>query len=184
MARTFPPSFIEKGPKLRVLVIMKWEWPETAKKKGMSPEEWPIARKRNFFSGLSEWESCSPGYTGDMPCWQKPQLPYKKLTFRPSNSTFLSLAANWSHTGQRFQHRKGVSSVPWYGDIKSVTPSPQQVDFWPKNGQIWPKNDSFGQIWAFLVHLIQCPTKKQFEQVPRWFFQYVGTKTFTYFHKN
>ena len=34
MARTFPPSFVENGPKLNVLVIVKWEWPETAKKSG------------------------------------------------------------------------------------------------------------------------------------------------------
>ena len=29
-----PPSFVENGPKLRVLIIAKWEWPEMAKNRG------------------------------------------------------------------------------------------------------------------------------------------------------
>ena len=69
-------------------------------------------------------------------------------------STFSFLAANLSRTGQCFQHGKGVSLVPWYEDTKSFTPSPQKMDFWPKNGQIWPKTGILGQISAFLAHLI------------------------------
>ena len=80
------------------------------------------------------------------------------------NCTLLSQAANLSRIGQCFQYGKGVSLVPRYEDTKTFTPSPQKIDFWPKNGQIWPKTDIFGQIWAFLAHLIQCPTKKQLEQ--------------------
>ena len=36
-ARTVPPEFVDDGPKLRVLIIAKWEWPETAKT-GVSPK--------------------------------------------------------------------------------------------------------------------------------------------------
>ena len=34
MAQTDPPSFVDDGPKLRELIIVKWEWPETAKNRG------------------------------------------------------------------------------------------------------------------------------------------------------
>ena len=41
-----------------------------------------------------------------------------------------------------------------------------------------------GQILAFFPHLIPCLTKKNANNVPRWFFRYVGTKTFASSHKN
>ena len=34
MAQTVPPSSVDHGPKLRVLIIGKWEWPEMAKNRG------------------------------------------------------------------------------------------------------------------------------------------------------
>ena len=48
IARTVPPSFVDDGPKLRVLIIAKWHKCEMAKKRG-EPKKWPIARKRSFF---------------------------------------------------------------------------------------------------------------------------------------
>ena len=34
MVRTIPPSFVEIGPKLRVVAPLKWEWPKMAKNRG------------------------------------------------------------------------------------------------------------------------------------------------------
>ena len=34
MARTVPPSFVENGKKLRVLILVIGEWPGTAKSRG------------------------------------------------------------------------------------------------------------------------------------------------------
>ena len=48
---------------------------------------------------------------------------------------------------------------------KILLPAPKKLDFGPKNGQIWPKTGIFGQISAFLAHLIYCLTKKQCRQV-------------------
>ena len=31
MAQLVPPSFVDDGPKLRILIIAKWEWPKMAK---------------------------------------------------------------------------------------------------------------------------------------------------------
>ena len=59
-------------------------WTDTSPKRlktGASLEKWPLARKRKFFWGWSEWESCSPGYSGDMPHWQTSQSLY--MTFWP-----------------------------------------------------------------------------------------------------
>ena len=39
------------------------------------------------------------------------------------------------------------------------------MGFRPKSGQIWPITGIFGQISAFLAHLIQCLTKKQIGKV-------------------
>ena len=152
MARTVPPSFVDDGPKLRVFIIAKLEQP----KNGMSPEKWPIAWKRIFFWGRSEWETWSPGCTGYMPCWQKSIFQNKKNPFWPQipkflgqNCTFLSLAASWGLTGQCFQHERGVSLVPWYEGTKSFTPSPQKWIFGPKtnldlNWNFWPIIGIFG----------------------------------------
>ena len=46
------------------------------------------------------------------------------------------------------------------------------MDFLVKNGQIWPKTGSFGQIWAIVA---SCPTKKRCEQVAQvHFWSFLG----------
>ena len=62
VARTVPPSFVDRGPKLRVLIIAKWEWPEMAKNQG-EPQKMTHYSETDFLSGWSESESCSPEYT-------------------------------------------------------------------------------------------------------------------------
>ena len=37
-------------------------------------------------------------------------------------------------------------------------------DFWPKNGQTWPKIGIFGHVLAFLAHLVPWVTRKRCEQ--------------------
>ena len=99
------------------------------------------------------------------------------LTFSGHNCTFSSLAANWRHTGQCFQHERGVSLVPWYEGTKRFTPFPPKMDFWPKNSQIWSKTGIFGPV-------VPMPDQKNANKVPRWVFCYVGTKTVTGSHEN
>ena len=67
MARTVPPSFVEIGPKLRVLIPLTWEWPKRAKNRG-EPQKMTPSSETEIFWGWSEWESCSPGYTCVMLC--------------------------------------------------------------------------------------------------------------------
>ena len=66
MARTIPPSFVEIGPKLSVVAPLTRRWPKTAKNRG-EPQKMTPSSETEFFLGWSEWESCSPGYSGDMP---------------------------------------------------------------------------------------------------------------------
>ena len=49
---------------------------------------------------------------------------------------------------------------------KLFTNTHKYYDFWPINGQIWPKIGFFGQILAFLAHLVEWPTKKHAIKVP------------------
>ena len=100
-----------------------------------------------IFFGIVRMESCSSGCTGDMPCWRKSRFQNKKIDFLPQiskflgqNCTFSSLEANWSRTGQCFQHEKSASFVPWYEGTKIITPSPQKMDFW----HFLPNIDIFG----------------------------------------
>ena len=65
-----------------------------------------------------------------------------------------------------------------YERTKSFTPSPRKMDFWPKNGQILPITDIFGQISAFLDHLVSWPTKKWCEQGAKVVFQLSGYQNF------
>ena len=48
MARTVPPSFVEIGPKLRVVAPLKWEWPKTAKNRGEPQKMTPSPETENF----------------------------------------------------------------------------------------------------------------------------------------
>ena len=60
---------------------------QTAKNSG-EPQKMTHSLETEVFSGWSEWESCSPRHTSNMPRWQKSQLPYKKLTFCPKYPNF------------------------------------------------------------------------------------------------
>ena len=50
MVRTVPPSFVENGPKLRVLIPLKWEWPKRPKT-GVTPENNPLLGNGIFLGG-------------------------------------------------------------------------------------------------------------------------------------
>ena len=52
MAQTVP-SFVENGPKLRVLIPLKWEWSETAENRGEP-------RKNDLLLGNKTWLGGSP----------------------------------------------------------------------------------------------------------------------------
>ena len=88
-------------------------------------------------------------------------IPKPKISFGPKYPNFqvkicifLSTVANWSLTVQSFQHERGVSLVPWYEDTESFSPSPEKNHFLAKKGQ----------ILAFWVHFVSCPSKKQCKQ--------------------
>ena len=87
MARTVPPSFVENGPKLRVLIPLSWHKPKTAKNRG-EPQKMTPSSETEFFLGWFQWESCSPGYSGHLLHWQKSRSLYKKLTFGPKYPNF------------------------------------------------------------------------------------------------
>ena len=48
IAWTAPPSFVDHGPKLRVLIIVIGEWPETAKNRG-EPRKMAHSSETEFF---------------------------------------------------------------------------------------------------------------------------------------
>merc|ERR1711989_316724 len=82
MARTIPPSFVEIGPLLRVVALLTWEWPKTAKNRGEPQKMTPSPETENFL-GWFRWESWSPGYSGHLFHQQKLRSLNKKLTFAP-----------------------------------------------------------------------------------------------------
>ena len=148
----------------------------------MTPKKWPIAQKRNFFLGGPRW-------TGVMPCWQKSRFQNKILNFGPKYPNFWVKIAHFVPSGQFEPHRSMsstrkrclIGSLIW-GYQKRIPivlpPSPQKNYFRPKNGQIWARTFIF------------CP----FDPIPDQktmgisclggYSVFVGTKTFTYSHKN
>ena len=129
MAWKVPPSFVQNGPKIRVLIIVKWEWPETAKNRG-EPQ------KMKFWGGRNG-RVVAPGVLVIYSVDKKSRSPYKKFTFGTNIQIFWSKLHIFIPSsqlephrsmGQCFRHGKGVSLVPSYEGTKSFTPSP------PKNG--------------------------------------------------
>jgi len=51
MARTIFPSFVEIGPKLRVVAPLTWEWPKTAKNRG-EPQKMTPSSETEIFLGV------------------------------------------------------------------------------------------------------------------------------------
>ena len=112
-----------------------------------------------------------------MPCLQKSWFPYRKLTFCPKYPNlwvrfwhFLPTQLIWATpvnvvNTERVSHRFPDMRIP-----NVLLHPPQKLNFWPKSGKSWPKIGIFGKIWAFLVHFIQCLTKKTSKRLPRCFF--------------
>ena len=97
---------------------------------------------------------------------------------------FLPLAANWSLTDQCFQNEKAVSLDSRYEGTKSFTPCPQKIGFLaekrPKLAQNWHFGPNIGIFGPFDLR----PDQKTMRTNCLGGFCYVGTKTFTYSHKN
>ena len=87
MTRMVPLSFVEIGPKLRVVAPLTWEWPKTAKNR-CEPQKMTPSSETEFFLGWFQCKICSPGYSGHLLYWQTSQSLYKKLTFGPKYSNF------------------------------------------------------------------------------------------------
>ena len=48
VSSTKAPSFVENGPKFRVLIPLKWEWPKMAKHRGEPRKMTPNSETENF----------------------------------------------------------------------------------------------------------------------------------------
>ena len=51
MARTIPPSFVEIGPKLRVVALLTRQWPKTAKNRGEPQKMTSSSETESFWGG-------------------------------------------------------------------------------------------------------------------------------------
>ena len=153
----------------------------------MSPQKWPIARKQNFFWGGPNGKVVAPGIMVICPADKNCNYQTKNWILAPNIQIFGSKKHIFVPSGQvelyqsMFSSRKRylIGSLIW----GSFAPSPQIRIFGQKRPNC-AKTDIFCQISSVLVHLIQCPTKKQFKQVALVVFYYVRTKTFTLLSKN
>ena len=115
------------------------------------------------------------------PAWAAPEKAYhwlpdmripKVLLHPPKKWIFGKkrpiLAQNWHFRPNILKYFGGNHGVE-FENLDGFLISPQKMDFWPKNGQIWPKTDIFGQILAFLGHLVPCPTINNANKMPWWF---------------
>ena len=138
MAWTVPPSFVENGPKLRVLIPLKWEWPKTAKNRGLPRKMTPSLETEIFWGGPN----------GKVVALDILVIcPVDKIcdyhTFRPKYPNFWVKKVH-------FCSKKPIGASPinvfntkkvshWTPDMrvpKVLLPPPQKTEFWPKNGLI------------------------------------------------
>ena len=136
----------------------------------MSPKKWPLAQKRKFFWGWSEWESCSPWCTGYMPPSTKIAITIQKIDFWPQISNFFGSKKHiFAPSGQLEPHRsmfstqkRGLIGLPIWGyqNFYSLPPkdwifclktakfgpklafSAKYRHFWPIWSKAWPKNNA------------------------------------------
>ena len=62
-----PTKFSWRRSKIKGTYYSEVGRAQTAKNRG-EPQKMTPGLETKIFSGLSQWGSCSPGYTGDMPC--------------------------------------------------------------------------------------------------------------------
>ena len=132
-------------------------------KTGVSPEKWPLARKRNFIRGRNFfWVAL--GVLVICPFDKKLRCPNKKLTFLSQiqifsgqNCTFLSQGASPVNVF----NTKEVSH--WFPDVRV----PKVL---LKNCPVWPKTGIFGQMLAFLPYLVPCQPENNANKVPNFCF--------------
>ena len=70
LAKNWDFGLKKKRSLFRIHHVLAGEWPERAKNRG-EPRKMTPSSVKEFFLGWSEWENCSPGYTGEMPHWQE-----------------------------------------------------------------------------------------------------------------
>ena len=177
------------GPKKSIHFLglaMFWPRPEKVVQRKKVPSS-----ETEFFLEWSQWESSSPGYSGYLPHWQKSQSLYKKLTFGPKYPIFGSKKIHFPPSGQLEPHRSMFSTrkrcligipIRGYQNVYSLPKKnwilgPKTAKFGPKLA-FWAKYRHFWPIWS------NAWPKNNADKLSRWFFHYVGTKTFTYSHKN
>ena len=190
MARTVPPSFVEIGPKLRVVAPLSCHQPKTAKNRG-EPQKMTPSSETEFFLGVVPMGKLQPRVQWSFVPSTKIAITKQKIDFWPQiskfwgqKSTFLPLAANWSLTDQCFQHEKGVSLESRYEGTKIFTPCPQKIGFWAQKRPNLAKNWHFGPNIGIFGPFDLRPDQKTMRTNCLGGFCYVGTKTFTYSHKN
>ena len=120
MIQTVPPTFIENGPKLKVLILMNQHKPKRAKNRG-GPWKMTHSSETEIFSGRSNGNIVAPGIHEI--CSVDKNCDYQKIDSLPQISKFL---------GQKRQEGP-----------KSYTPSPQNIGFLAKKQPNLAQNGHF-----------------------------------------
>ena len=186
MAQTVPPSFVENGAKLRLLILVIGEWPETAKNRG-EPQKMTYCSKTDIWGGLNG-KVVALGILVICPVDKNCDY-HQKIDFAPniqicgSKSTFCPQWPIGSSSINVFSTKK-VS--PWFPDMRVpevLLSPPQKLDFWPKNGQILPKTGILAKYRHFCPFDLR-PDQRTMRTSCRSGFLLCWYQNFTYSHKN
>ena len=104
MAWRVPPSFVKNGPKLRVLIIVKWHKPETAKNRGQPPKMTHSLETEFFWGGGLNGKVVAPGILGKCPVDKNCNYHTNKLTFSLKYPNFWVKKAIFVPSGQLEPH--------------------------------------------------------------------------------
>ena len=106
-------------------------------------------------------------------------MTIQNIVFLPQISKFLSKKAHFrpyrpieASPINDFNMKRCLIGFLIWGYENLLLP-PKKLDLWPKNDQNW----HFWQIWSYVW------PKNNADKLPKCFFHYLVTKTFTYYHK-
>ena len=120
MVRTIPPSFVEIGPKLRVVALLTRQWPKTAKNRG-EPQKMTPSSETEIFFGVVQMGKLVPWVYWWYVSLTKIVITIQKIDFLPQISKFL---------GQKCQYKAqnanlgpnltifGPKSIHWGEGVK------------------------------------------------------------------
>ena len=156
-----------------------------AKNRG-EPRKMTPSSETEFFLGGPNWKVLAPGVLVIFPINKNHNYYTKNWLFAPNIQIFRSKKHIFAPSGQLEPHRSMFSTrkrcligIPIWGYQNFYSLPPKNWILGPKTAKFGPKVAFLAKYWHFWPIWSNAWPNNNADKLPRWFFQYVGTKTLT-----